>query len=61
GRVQTRASARGRRASSWPMGETWSIPSAGRALVQISQSGADVLHQVAGGAGLGLFSACQER
>ncbi|ERI97284.1 MULTISPECIES: BMP family ABC transporter substrate-binding protein [Eubacteriales] len=31
------------------------------ALVQVQQNRADVLHQVAGGAGLGVFSACQEK
>ena len=31
------------------------------ALVQISQSKADIIHQVAGGAGLGVFEACKDK
>lgn len=57
----TYANPEGKVASSYVGGYTDTAKAKELALVQISQSGADVLHQVAGGAGLGLFSACQER
>ncbi|MBO1680298.1 BMP family ABC transporter substrate-binding protein [Bittarella massiliensis (ex Durand et al. 2017)] len=57
----TYANPKGKVASSYVGGYTDTAKAKELALVQISQSGADVLHQVAGGAGLGLFSACQEK